>query len=271
MYKDRNPPRPVEIKSAKEIELMRSAGKIVAEILNAMQQEIAPGVTTAELEQRARAILDKYGATSPFLNYPNVKPRWPKFPGYICASVNEEIVHGIPRKKRVLREGDVVKVDVGARYGGYIGDSAWTFAVGQVRPQAQMLMQTTEEALMQGIAQAHAGKRLWDVIRPIEAHVETNGFNVVREYQGHGVGRDMHEEPSIPNFLDPDFDKRPTNIQLKPGMTLAIEPMVVTGGWETEVLGDRWTVITRDHGLAAHYEHTVLVTDNGPEILTRWK
>lgn len=271
MYKDRRQPRPVEIKSKKEMDLMRSAGKIVAEILADLNEHAKPGVTTGELERRARTILDKYGATSPFLNYPNATPKGPRFPGLICTSVNDQIVHGIPRAKDVLHPGDILKLDVGARYGGYIGDSAWTFAIGEVSELAQRLMSVTDEALARGLAQAHEGNRLWDLIRPIQEHVEANGFNVIREYQGHGVGREMHEEPSIPNFLDPDFDQRPSNIQLKAGMTFAVEPMVVTGDWATKVLGDKWTVVTRDHGLAAHYEHTVLVTDNGPEILTRWK
>lgn len=271
MYKEQKQRLPVEIKSKKELDLMRAAGKIVAEILNDAQQHAKAGVSTGELEQRARAILEKYGATSPFLGYPNAKEKWPPFPGWICASVNEEIVHGIPRLKRVLRDGDLIKIDVGANYGGYIGDSAWTFAIGKVSDKARRLMQVTEAALMQGIARVHSNKRLWDVIVAIQQTVESNGFTVIREYQGHGVGREMHEEPSIPNFLDDEFDKRPTNILLKPGMTLAIEPMVVTGKWDTKVLGDKWTVVTKDRGLAAHYEHTVAVTDNGPEILTLWK
>ncbi len=271
MYKDRRQPRPVEIKSKKELDLMRSAGKIVGEILRALQEHAQPGVSTAELERRARAILEKYGATSPFLNYPNAIQNGPRFPGWICTSLNEEIVHGIPRSKRILREGDLLKLDVGARYGGYIGDSAWTFAIGEVSEQARRLMTVSEQALHKGLERVQAGNRLWDVIRAIQTHVESNGFNVVREYQGHGVGREMHEEPSIPNFLDEDLNQRPTNLQLKPGMTFAIEPMVVTGKWDTQVLNDKWTVITKDHGLAAHYEHTVLVTENGPEILTQWK
>jgi methionyl aminopeptidase len=271
MYKQQQQRLPVEIKSKKELDLMRSAGKIVAEILNDLQEHAVAGVSTGDLERRAQAILEKYGATSPFLNYPNSRDGWPKFPGWICASINEEIVHGIPRSKRILKDGDLLKIDVGARYGGFIGDSAWTFAIGKVSDKAQRLMRVTEEALLLGIERVRCETRLWDVIKPIQNHVEANGFNVVREYQGHGVGRDMHEEPSIPNFLDEEFDKRPTNVLLKPGMTLAIEPMVVTGSWETQVLKDKWTVITRDHGLAAHYEHTVLVTENGPEILTQWK
>lgn len=271
MFKKEEQPRPVEIKSKKEMELMRAAGKIVAEILSDLQQRALPGVTTRELDERAKQILDKYGATSPFLGYPNARPKGPKFPAYICTSVNEEIVHGIPRKKQILQEGDLLKIDVGADYAGYIGDSAWTFAIGKVSAQAQELMRVTEESLNVGIQHVQNGTRLWDLIGAIQQAVERSGMNVVREYQGHGVGRDMHEEPSIPNFLDEEFEKRPANIQFKPGMTLAIEPMVVTGSWETQVMGDQWTVIARDHGLAAHYEHTVLVTPNGPEILTAWK
>lgn len=271
MFKKEEQPRPVEIKSRKELELMRAAGKIVAEILNDLQERAQPGVSTLELDRRAQQILEKYGATSPFLGYPNAHPRGPKFPASICASVNTEIVHGIPRKKRILQDGDVLKIDVGADYAGFIGDSAWTFAIGKVHPIAQELMRVTEGSLEEGIAHVKTGARLWDLISNIQNYVERHHMNVVREYQGHGVGRDMHEEPSIPNFLDTDFNKRPANIAFKPGMTLAIEPMVVTGTWETKVLDDQWTVVTKDGGLAAHYEHTVLVTENGPEILTKWK
>lgn len=271
MFKKEETPRPVEIKSRKELELMRAAGKIVAEILNDLQERAKPGVSTRELDQRAQQILNKYGATSPFMHYPNAHDNGPSFPASICTSVNEEIVHGIPRKKRILQQGDLLKIDVGADYAGYIGDSAWTFPIGQVSARATELMRVTEQALTVGIARAASGGRLWDMITAIQEFVEANGMNVVREYQGHGVGREMHEEPSIPNFLDEEFEKRPNNIQLKPGMTLAIEPMVVTGSWQTQVLGDQWTVITKDKGLAAHFEHTVLVTENGPEILTLWK
>ncbi len=262
---------PVDIKSPNELELMRAAGRIVAEILQDLGAHAKPGMSTAELNERAHAILGKYGATSPFYGYPNAKRGDPPFPGDICASVNDEIVHGIPRRNRVLKEGDLLKIDVGAEFGGYIGDSAWTFAVGKVSPEAQRLMRTTESALLKGIAEAHSGKHLWDVIRAIQEEVEKNGFTVIREYQGHGVGREMHEDPSIPNFLDDDYHKRPSNLLLRPGMTLAIEPMVVTGSWRTKQMPDKWTVTTRDHGLAAHYEHSVAVTENGPEILTQWR
>jgi methionyl aminopeptidase len=262
---------PVDIKSSKELDLMRTAGRIVAEILQDLGEHAKPGVSTGELNERAHAILQKYGATSPFFHYPNSKRNEPSFPGDICASVNEEIVHGIPRRNRILKEGDLLKIDVGAEYGGYIGDSAWTFAIGRVSPQAQRLMHVTEAALMQGIEQAHAGNHLWDVIRAIQNQVEKNGLTVIREYQGHGVGREMHEEPSIPNFLDEDYHKRPGNLLLRAGMTMALEPMVVTGSWRTKQLPDKWTVTTRDKGLAAHYEHTVAVTENGSEILTQWR
>lgn len=262
---------PIEIKSKKELEAMRAAGKIVAEILKDLAEHAKPGISTLELDRRARLILEKYGATSPFWGYPNAKKGGPTFPAWICTSLNDEIVHGIPKAKRVLREGDLLKVDVGANYGGYIGDSAWTFAIGRVSEQARRLMEVTETALQKGIERAQAGNYLWDLIRAIQTHVESNGFTVVREYQGHGIGREMHEEPSIPNFLDSDYSKRPTNVMLRAGMTLAIEPMVVTGSWKTKILGDKWTVVTKDHGLAAHYEHTVAITDNGPEILTQWK
>jgi methionyl aminopeptidase len=262
---------PIELKSSKELELMRAAGRIVAEILRELSEQAQPGVTTGDLNERAHAILTKYGASSPFFGYPNIKRNEPPFPGDICASLNDEIVHGIPRPKRVLREGDLLKIDVGAEYGGFIADSAWTFAIGKVDPPAQRLMQVTESALMKGLAEAHSGKHLWDVIRAVQTEVESNSLTVIREYQGHGVGRDMHEEPGIPNFLDEDYHKRPANVSLRPGMTLAIEPMVVTGNWRTRQLPDKWTVSTRDRGLAAHYEHTVAITEDGPEILTQWK
>jgi methionyl aminopeptidase len=262
---------PIELKSPKELDAMRAAGRIVAEILQDMSEYARPGVTTGELNDRAHNILSKYGATSPFFGYPNSKPKEPSFPGDICASVNDEIVHGIPRAKRVLREGDLLKIDVGAEYGGFIADSAWTFAIGQVSPVAQRLMKVTESSLAKGLAEAHPGRHLWDVIRAVQTEIESNGFTVIREYQGHGVGRDMHEEPGIPNFLDEDYHKRPPNVLMRTGMTLAIEPMVVTGNWRTRQLPDKWTVSTRDRGLAAHYEHTVAITENGPEILTQWK
>ncbi len=262
---------PVEIKSPQELDLMRAAGRIVGEILKDLSEHARPGVSTGELNDRAHAILAKYGATSPFYHYPNARRSDPAFPGDICTSLNEEIVHGIPRPKRTLKEGDLLKIDVGAEYGGFIGDAAWTFAIGEVSPEAARLMRVTESALMKGIAEARAGNHLWDIIRAIQHEVELNGLTLVREYQGHGVGREMHEEPSIPNFLDEEYHRRPPNLLLRPGLTMAIEPMVVTGSWRTRQLPDKWTVSTRDNGLAAHYEHSVAVTENGPEILTQWR
>ncbi len=261
---------PVELKSSKELDMMRAAGKIVGEILQDLSEHARAGVNTGELDDRARAILDKYGATSPFLNYPNVRRSDPVFPAVICTSLNDEIVHGIPKAKRVLKEGDLLKVDVGAEYGGFVGDAAWTFAIGKVSAEAQKLMRVTRASLMKGIAEARTGRHLWDVIKAIQDEVESNGLTIIREYQGHGVGRDMHEEPSIPNFLASEYHLRPANLKLAPGLTMAIEPMVVTGDWRTRTLPDKWTVATRDHGLAAHYEHSVAVTENGPEILTQW-
>src|SRR5581483_4899761 len=188
MYKERSTRMPIDIKSKKELDLMRAAGKIVAEILVDLQEHAKAGVSTAELDRRARSILEKYGATSPFLGYPNVKKNDPKFPAWICTSINDEIVHGIPKPNRILRDGDLLKIDVGANYAGYIGDSAWTFPIGNVSDKAKQLMRVSEESLMQGIAQVHAGRHLWDVIRTIQNEVESHGFSVVREYQGHGVG-----------------------------------------------------------------------------------
>lgn len=262
---------PIELKSEKELDLMRTAGKIVAEILNDLAENAKPGVTTGALNQRAQAILDKYGATSPFFGKPNIKPGEPKFPAAICTSVNDEIVHGIPSAKRELKEGDLLKIDVGAEFGGYLGDSAWTFGIGHISDQAQRLMRVSESSLLKAIAEAHSGRHLWDLIRAVQTEVESNGFTLIREYQGHGIGRDLWEEPGIPNFLSDDYRQRPPNVVLRPGMTFAVEPMVVTGSWQTKTLGDKWTVVTRDHGLATHYEHTIAITDNGPEVLTKWQ
>jgi len=250
----------IVVKSREELARMRQAGRIVAEVLEAMREHARPGVTTGELDALAYEIISRRGAVPSFKGYRG-------FPASICASVNEQIVHGIPGS-RVLCEGDILSVDVGAIYRGYHGDAAITVGIGTISPEARRLMAVTLQALEAGIQQVRPGGRLWDVIRAIQTRVESAGYQVVREYQGHGIGRDMHEDPSIPNYLG-NSNVRPRNVHLRVGMTLALEPMVVAGDWHTRVLDDGWTVVTADGKLAAHFEHTVAVTENGPEILTR--
>jgi methionyl aminopeptidase len=249
----------ISLKSAHEIALMREAGHIVAEVLAEIRESVAPGATTADLEGIANDIIvGKYQAIPSFKGYRG-------FPGMICASINEEIVHGIPGA-RVLREGDIVSVDVGVIYKGYHGDAAITAAVGEIDADSRRLMDVTAESLRVGIAAAVPGNWTSDVSKAIQEYVEGQGFSVVREYTGHGIGRQMHEDPQIPNYFDPRVGGR---IRLRPGMTFALEPMVNVGGWRTRVLEDAWTVVTADGTRSAHFEHTVAVTKNGPEILTR--
>lgn len=257
----------IVLKSPHELALMREAGRIVARTLAALQERVQPGVTTAQLGALAHQIITEHGAIPSFENYPCLKPGGSPFPAAVCTSVNEEVVHGIPGP-RVLKEGDIISLDVGAIHQGYHGDAAITVRVGEISEETVRLMEVTVGALEAGIAQARPGRRLWDVIRAIQSHVESHGFNVVREYQGHGIGQEMHEEPSIPNFLN-NSGPRPRNVLLRPGLTIALEPMVVAGGWRTRVLADKWTVVTRDGELSAHFEHTIAVTEEGPEILTR--
>lgn len=259
----------VMLKSAREIGLMRKAGEIVAEALLAMADRVAPGVTTADLDAIAEEIITKHGAVASFRGVPATTNGAPDFPAAITACVNEEIVHGIPGPRR-LREGDIISLDVGVIYEGYHGDAALTVPVGNVNGDAQHLLKATKASLDAGIDQARPGSRLWDIIRAIQAVVESNGYNVIREYQGHGIGRSMHEPPSVPNFLGYG-NKSPRNHLLRPGMTLALEPMVVAGDWRTTVLADGWTVVTADRKLSAHFEHTIAITDNGPAILTPWE
>lgn len=260
---------PIEIKSTQELERMRHAGRVVSEILQTVHGLVRPGVKTSELNDAAEQVLKRHNSFSPFKDYPNARPREPRFPSSICVSINNEIVHGIPRSGRTLKVGDIISVDVGASMEGFFADAAWTFAVEPVDPKARHLLDVTERALVAGIAQTQPGNHLWDLIQAVQQVVESEGLTLVREYQGHGVGRQLHEEPSIPNFLDQDFRRRPPNVRLQPGMTLAIEPMVVTGDWRTRTLSDKWTVVTRDGGWAAHFEHTVAVTPSGPEVLTK--
>jgi methionyl aminopeptidase len=249
----------ITLKSAHELALMREAGRIVAEVLAGIREAVAPGVTTADLEAIAdEVIVGKYQAIPSFKGYRG-------FPGMVCASVNEEIVHGIPGN-RVLHEGDIVSVDVGVIYKGYHGDSAITVGVGQIDADSQRLMDVTAESLRIGIEAAKPGNWTTDISKAVQAHVESQGYSVVREYTGHGIGRQMHEDPQIPNYFEPRIGGR---VRLRPGMTFALEPMVNIGDWKTRVLGDHWTVVTADGTRSAHFEHTVAVTKNGPEIMTR--
>ena len=245
---------------------MRQAGHIVAEVLVAMREKAKPGVTTAELDATAEEIIARRQARPAFKGYPHNGKN--DFPASICASINEEIVHGIPSARRLLKDVDVISIDVGAIYKGFYGDAAVTLAIGDIDEEARRLLKVTEGALMAGIAQAYEGNHLWNLIRAIQSYVEMQGLNVLHEYQGHGIGRQMHEKPDIPNFLGPR-GRRPKNYPLLVGMTLALEPMVVAGDWRTRVLDDGWTVVTADGKRAAHFEHTVAITDGGPEILTR--
>lgn len=255
------------IKSKEELAWMREAGRIVALVHQALKAKIAPGVSTAELDELAEQVIRQHGAVPSFLGYPYRGVN--DFPASVCTSINEEIVHGIPSPERLLQEGDIISVDVGAIYKGWQGDAAFTVGVGVIEPRAQQLLDVTDQALSKAIEQCQPGNRLWNVMGAVQQHVEAAGLSVIREYQGHGIGRNMHEPPSIPNFLDKNRRRRPKNWLLKPGMTLAIEPMVCQGHWRTQALADGWTVVTADGKLSAHSEHTVAITGNGPEILTR--
>jgi methionyl aminopeptidase len=243
------------IKSPQEVAVMRQAGKIVAKTLKRLAEEIKPGIKTSQLDSVAADELKKYGAKASFKGYRG-------FPSYICVSVNDEIVHGIPGE-RELNAGDIVSLDFGAIVNGFHGDGAITVGVGKISPKAEELVAVTEAALMAGIKEARNGARLGDVSAAIQNYVESRGFSVVREYSGHGVGRDLHEDPLVPNF-----GSRGEGPVLRTGMTLAIEPMVTTGDWRTRVAGNKWTVLTIDGSLAAHFEHTIAVSDSEAEILT---
>jgi methionyl aminopeptidase len=243
------------LKNERDIEVMRAAGSVAAEVLNLVGSWIRPGVTTREIDTYAANLIKERGAKSAFLGYR-------KYPGHVCISVNDQVVHGLPNDRRV-NFGDIISLDVGVIYRGYIGDTAKTVAVGGCDLLAQKLMDVTERALYEGIGQALAGNRVVDISRAIQKYVESNGFSVVREFVGHGVGRSMHEEPQVPNFVDGKSSPK-----LRPGMTIAIEPMVNAGKPAVEILNDGWTVVTRDGMPSAHFEHTVLITENEPEILT---
>lgn len=246
------------LKSSREIQIMREAGRIVARVHNALKAAVRPGVSTGELDQVALNILQKYNATSAFLGYRG-------YPAHICASINDELVHGIPNRDRILKTGDIISIDVGSRYRGFIGDSAWSYTVGEVDDGATHLMRVTEASLYAGIEQAVAGNRVVDISRAVQKQVESNGLYVVRGYTGHGVGRQMHEPPQVLNYVSNDVDG---SYVLEPGVVIAIEPMVQQRTADTRTLRDNWTVVNKSGRLAAHFEHTVAVTNNGPEILT---
>jgi methionyl aminopeptidase len=251
-------------KSPAELEKMRKAGLLVYQILQRLKQLVQPGATTLDLEHEAERMMKDAGAKPAFKGY-YVPAAGGRYPFVLCTSVNEEVVHGMPSAKRVLKEGDIVSIDTGVAVDGYYGDSAITVAVGRISPEVQRLLAVTEESLELAIGQMKAGNRLFDVCGAIERHVTQNGFSVVREFVGHGIGASLHEEPQVPNYVD----RRNENPRLKEGMVLAIEPMVNAGRPETKVLGDRWTAVTCDGSFAAHFEHTVAVTSNGPWVLTR--
>ncbi|WP_199246696.1 type I methionyl aminopeptidase [[Phormidium] sp. ETS-05] len=253
----KKPNRTIELKSPREIEIMRQAAKIVATVLKEISEIVQPGMTTADLDAHAEKRIREMGATPSFKGYHG-------FPASICSSINNEVVHGIPNKKKVIRQGDVLKVDTGAYFQGYHGDSCITIAVGEVTPDAAQLIKVAEEALYKGIAQVKAGNYLLDIAGAIEDHVKAHGFSVVEDFTGHGVGRNLHEEPSVFNFRTREMP----NVKLRSGMTLAIEPIVNAGSKVTRILADKWTAVTADNSLSAQFEHTVLVTETGYEILT---
>lgn len=248
--------RGIELKSAREIEVMRQSSRIVATVLKEISELVQPGMTTADLDAHAEKRIREMGATPSFKGYHG-------FPASICASINDEVVHGIPGKK-VIREGDVLKVDTGAYFNGFHGDSCITIAVGAVSEEAATLIRVAEEALYKGIAQVKAGNYLLDIAGAVQDHVEAHGFAVVEDYTGHGVGRNLHEEPSVFNYRTRELP----NVRLRAGMTLAIEPILNAGSKRCRTLRDKWTVVTVDKSLSAQWEHTVLVTEDGYEILT---
>ena len=255
--------RRIILKSKEEIELMRQAGKIVARALDEVRRQTQPGISTGELNEIAEDVLKRHNATPVFKGYPNQHEGGPPFPATITACINEELVHGIPRNDRVLKEGDIFSVDCGAYYKGWVGDAATTIPVGQISKEAQCLLEVTEQALCVGIEQGRLGNRSEDISAAIQEYVEQHGYSVVREYTGHGVGRNMHEDPQVPNF-----GQQGRGVRLKKGMTIALEPMVQVGTWKTKLLDDSWTVVAADGRLSAHFEHSFAITDGEPDILT---
>ncbi|HHY97010.1 type I methionyl aminopeptidase [Acholeplasma equifetale] len=247
----------VTIKSTREIELMRKAGSILADTRKFLEPYIKPGVTTLELDILADKFIRDQGAIPSFKNYEG-------FPGSICTSVNEVVIHGIPSKTKVLKEGDIISIDLGVNYKGYHADSAWTYPVGNISPKVQKLLDVTKEALYRGIEMVKPGNTVNDVSRAIESYIRPFGFGIVEEFTGHGIGKSLHEEPYIPNYGEEPFP-----VIFKPGMTFCIEPMVNIGTKRIRILQDNWTTVTQDKSKSAHFEHTVLVTETGFEILTK--
>lgn len=247
----------IVLKSSRELELMKEACKISAEALMVAGEAVKPGVSTKEIDEIAYKFIKKHGATPNFLNYGG-------FPATACISINDEVIHGIPRADRILKEGDIVSIDLGAAKNGYNGDNAATFACGTVSDEAKRLMDTTRESLYKGIEQAVPGNRIGDIGHAVQEYCEARGYGVVRDFVGHGVGTKLHEEPSVPNF-----GHAGRGIRLLPGMTLAIEPMINLGTCKVKQLSDGWTVKTADGKLAAHFEHSIAITPNGPVILTK--
>ena len=253
----------VTIKSKKEIELMKEACKVVALTYQELEKVIKPGMTTYELDQIAEATMRKLGAIPAEKGYDIGIRGVPKFPASICVSINDEVIHGIPSKHRVIKEGDIVSIDTVALKNGFNGDAARTFVIGKVLAETQRLVDVTKQAFFEGIKYAKKGNRIGDVSHAIGEYVRSQGFSVVREFQGHGIGREMHEDPGIPNY-----GKAGRGVRLEPGMTLAIEPMVIQGKPNILELEDGWTIVTEDGSMAAHYENTILITEKEPEILT---
>ena len=246
----------ISIKSEQELNQMRKAGAIVAQILSEMIEKVQPGISTAELDRFAEARCKDFKVLPAFKGYHG-------FPATVCISINDEVVHGIPSHKRILREGDIVGLDFGVSSDGWFGDSARTVGVGKISKEAQKLLEVTQESLQRGILQCREGNRVFDIGHAVQNYVEGFGYGVVREFVGHGIGRALHEEPQVPNY-----GPKGKGLVLKVGMVLAIEPMINAGGQEVKVLKDGWTAVTGDHSLSAHFEHTVAITPNGPEILT---
>jgi methionyl aminopeptidase len=244
------------IKSDDEIAIMRDAGRILGRVRERLVEKVSPGVSTLDIDNLARELVEASGSKPAFLGYRG-------YPGTVCASINEEVVHGIPSAKRRLAEGDLISIDIGLIRNGFYVDTATTVAVGKVTPEVDELIRVTRASLDIGIAAARSDKRLGDISSAIQTYVESEGLTVVREYTGHGIGRELHEDPKIPNFGPPGKGMR-----LRAGMVMALEPMVNLGTWSTEVLSDGWTVVTADRKPSAHFEHTIVVTANGPEILT---